>query len=127
MESREKIKDYAIATLTNIWSCINWDKIDSKRVYNIWDEFANKVKAAAYTTNKYEMFVEKLCKKFNISSLKYKEIMEIENKNIEIKEEIMTLFREETLLLVLELKMNREIKKEITILEKEREEIKNEN
>lgn len=94
--------------------------MDSKRAYNIWDEFANKIKASAYTTNEYERFVEKLCKKLNINSLKYRDIMDIEMENKKTKEQIMTLFREETLSLVLEVRMNNEIIKEQKKLEKER-------
>lgn len=119
----EEAREYAIETLINIWSCIDWNKVDSKRAYNIWDEFSNKIKASAFTTNKYEEFVEKLCKKLNIESLKYREILDVKLKtNIEIKDKIMDLFRNETLLLVLEVKMNNEIRKEQKKIEKERKE-----
>lgn len=127
MSKSKRAKECAVATLVNVWSCIDWDKMDSKRIYNIWDEFANKVKAAAFTTNNYERFVEKLCKKLSINSLKYREILDIEKEDLEIKEEIMTLFREETLSLVLELKLNKEILKEQKVLEKEKEKKENEN
>lgn len=119
-EHGKRARECAVATLVNIWGCIDWSKVDSKRAYNIWDEFANKIKASAYTTNEYERFVEKLCKKLNINSLKYRDIMDIEMENKKTKEQIMTLFREETLSLVLEVRMNNEIIKEQRKLEKER-------
>lgn len=127
MEERSKAKECAVATLMNIWNCIDWNKVDSKRAYNIWDEFSNKVKAASYTTNKYENFVEKLCKKLNIDSLKFREIIDIEMQNIELKEQIMDLFREETLSLVLEVKLNKEVIKEQKKLERDREAKENES
>lgn len=127
MEEKEKTREYAVATLINIWNCIDWSKVDSKRAYNIWDEFANKVKAASYTTNKYEKFVEKLCKKLNINSLKFREIKDIEMQKIDIKDQIMDLLREETLSLVLEVKLNKEIIKEQKKLERDREEKQDEN
>lgn len=127
MEEKKKAREYAVATLINIWNCIDWSKVDSKRAYNIWDEFANKVKAASYTTNKYERFVEKLCKKLNINSLKFREIKDIETQKIDIKEQIMDLLREETLSLVLEVKLNKEVIKEQKKLERDREEKQDEN
>lgn len=127
MEKEKKARQCAIATLMNIWNCIDWSKVDSKRAYNIWDEFTNKVKASAYTTNEYEKFVEKLCKKLSINSLKYREIIDIEMENLDLKEQIMDLFREETLSLVLEVKINKEVVKEQKRLEKEREEYENED
>lgn len=127
MEKEKKARQCAIATLMNIWNCIDWSKVDSKRAYNIWDEFTNKVKASAYTTNEYEKFVEKLCKKLSINSLKYREIIDIEMENLDLKEQIMNLFREETLSLVLEVKINKEVVKEQKRLEKEREEYENED
>lgn len=127
MEEEKKARQCAIATLINIWNCIDWSKVDSKRAYNIWDEFTNKVKASAYTTNEYEKFVEKLCKKLNINSLKYREIIDIEMENLKLKEQIMNLFREETLSIVLEVKINKEIIKEQKKIEKEREEFENED
>lgn len=123
----KRARQCAVVTLMNIWNCIDWSKVDTRRSYNIWDEFSNKVKAASYTTNKYETFVEKLCKKLEISSLKYRDIMDIETENLEIKDKIMNLFREETLSLVLEVKMNKEVIKEQLKLQNEREEEKNED
>lgn len=126
-EEKQKIRQYAVATLMNIWNSINWENIDSKRAFGIWDEFTNKVKASAFTTNKYETFVEKLCKKLNVNSLKHREILDIGKKDEETKQEIMKLFREETLSIVLEVKMNKEVIKEQKQLEKERKERDNEN
>ena len=69
---RENAIDMAISTLLDIWEQIDWSKVTSQRSIGIWDEFASKVKAAAMTTNSYETFVEKLCKKMDVRSLKFK-------------------------------------------------------
>ena len=70
--NRENAIDMAISTLLDIWEQIDWSKVTSQRSIGIWDEFASKVKAAAMTTNSYETFVEKLCKKMDVRSLKFK-------------------------------------------------------
>lgn len=121
----EFIKDCAVATILNIWNCIDWEKIDKKRLYNIWDEFTNKVKSSAMTTNKYEGFVERLCKKMNIESLKYRDINDIEQEDDETKKKILKLIREETLSIVLQCKMKNEVIKEELKLKKEKEKEKN--
>ena len=123
--NEEYIKDCAVATILNIWNCIDWEKIDKKRLYNIWDEFTNKVKSSAMTTNKYEGFVERLCKKMNIESLKFRDINDIEQKDDETKKKILKLIREETLSVVLQCKMKNEVIKEQLKLKKEKEKEEN--
>lgn len=110
--NRENIQAMAIATLTDIWSQIDWSKVTSQRSVTIWDEFSSKVKAAANTTNSYETFVEKLCKKMEVRSLKFKNIDEISNQNEELKKSILKTLRSETQIIVLKLRLNSQIRKE---------------
>lgn len=110
--TKENIEEMAVATLLDIWSCIDWEKVDKRRAYGIWDEFSNKVKASALTTNSYEKFVEKLARKIDVRSLRYRAINEIRQQSEEIKQAILDLIRSETLQLVLKVRLNNEVRKE---------------
>ena len=122
LHNQKNIRDCAVTTLINIWTSIDWDKVDSKRAYGIWDEFSSKVKSSAMTTNSYEKFIEKLCRKFDIRSLKYRETDDIRQQDEKFKKDILKLFREETLGLVLEMKLNNQVRKEeLEAKNKERE------
>ena len=110
--NEENLQNMALATLADIWSQIDFDKVTGQRAIGIWDEFASKVKAAAMTTNKYETFVEKLCKKMDIRSLKFNNIREISNESTEIKEAILNVFRNETQIIILKLRLNNKTRKE---------------
>lgn len=110
--NRENVTDMAISTLLDVWEQIDWSKVTNQRSIGIWDEFASKVKAAAMTTNSYETFVEKLCKKMDVRSLKFKNIDEISNQDEEIKKNILKILRSETQIIVLKLRLNKEVRKE---------------
>ena len=110
--NRENAIDMAISTLLDVWEQIDWSKVTNQRSIGIWDEFASKVKAAAMTTNSYETFVEKLCKKMDVRSLKFKNIDEISNQDEEIKKNILKILRNETQIIVLKLRLNKEIRRE---------------
>ena len=125
--NRENAIDMAISTLLDIWEQIDWSKVTNQRSIGIWDEFASKVKAAAMTTNSYETFVEKLCKKMDVRSLKFKNIDEISNQDEEIKKNILKILRSETQIIVLKLRLNKEIRRErAKRIQEEREKINNE-
>ena len=125
--NRENAIDMAISTLLDIWEQIDWSKVTNQRSIGIWDEFASKVKAAAMTTNSYETFVEKLCKKMDVRSLKFKNIDEISNQDEEIKKNILKILRSETQIIVLKLRLNKEIRRErAKRIQEEREKTNNE-
>lgn len=109
---------YALSTLTEIWSCIDWDKVDKRRALGIWQEFASKVKGCSSTTNSYNKFIDKLCKKLDIRVLKYSTILQVSNMSKENQNLIMKKFRFETQMLILDMKLNNQIRKE----QKEKEE-----
>ena len=124
--SEINIKQMAEATIMDIWSCIDWDKVDARRAYGIWDEFASKIKAAAMTTNNYERFVEKLARKMDVRSLRYASIKEISEQPPELKQAILKHIREQTLQLVLQVRLNNEARKaQKKALEKEQEQEQN--
>lgn len=120
--TRDNIHDTAVSTLADIWSQIDWDKVTGQRAMGIWDEFLSKVKASAMTTNSYEKFVEKLCRKMEVRSLKFRTINEITNESEEFKKAILKTFREETQVIVLKLRLNNQIRKEQEQQEKIRKE-----
>ncbi len=117
----ENIRQVAIATIYGIWSCIDWDKVDARRAYGIWDEFGNKIKAAAMTTNSYEKFVEKLARKMDVRSLRNRIFRDVSQQSEEFKQAALKLIREETLQLVLEVRLNNEARKEMEKSLKEQE------
>lgn len=114
----DNIREYAVATLTDIWSRLDWEKISTNRTLGIWEEFSNKVKACAMTTTSYETFVEKLCKKMTVKALKYADISMISDLDDETKKKILKCLREETQLVVLKLRLNNQIRKEMSKKEK---------
>lgn len=120
--SRGNIQDMAVATLTDVWSQIDWDKVDSKRSMGIWDEFTSKVKACALSTNKYETFVENICKQMGVRSLKWNNISNISDMEEEFKKAVLKMIRTETQLIVLKLRVNNQIRKEQAMQEKSRQE-----
>lgn len=119
--TKKNIQDVAISTIYGIWSCIDWDKVDSRRAYGIWDEFGNKIKAAAMTTNSYENFVEKLARKMDVRSLRNIIFRDVSQQSEEFKQAVLKLIREETLQLVLEVRLNNEARKEMEKSLKEQE------
>lgn len=127
--TRENVQNMSVGTLIDIWAQIDWDKVTGQRAMGIWDEFASKVKAAALTTNSYEKFIEKLCRKMEVRSLKFREINVISQESEELKKAVLKMFREETQLLVLKLRLNKQIRKEQAAQEqarKEKEKVLNE-
>ena len=119
--NEENIRQVAIETIYGIWSCIDWDKVDTRRAYGIWDEFGNKIKAAAMTTNSYERFVEKLARKMDVRSLRHSIFSKVRQQSDEFKQAVLKLIREETLQLVLEVRLNNEARKEMEKSLKEQE------
>ena len=120
MQEGKNVRSAAIATILEIWTCIDWERIDSKRAMGIWDEVTNKTKAAALTTNKFEKFIDKLCRKLDVRSLRFREINDIVHEPEEFKQGILKLFREETLSIMLEVRLNNQVRKEQAQQEKER-------
>lgn len=111
--NEENVRQVAVETIHGIWSGIDWDKVDKRRAYGIWDEFGNKIKASAMTTNSYERFVEKLARKMDVRSLNKSIFSKVNQQDKEFKQDVLKLIREETLQLVLEVRLNNEARKEM--------------
>ena len=54
--------------LLAVWYSLPWDTIKGARAKGIWDEFANKLRAAATRRTK-QAFIEQLCRSWGIESL----------------------------------------------------------
>lgn len=108
-KTKENIIECCVNTLSEVWQCINWDKIDKRRALNIYDEFSSKVKAAAMTTNNFETFINKLGIKFEIRSYKSKILDEIYDQSDDFHKEMLKKFRN-PLVLILKLRLKNQKK-----------------
>lgn len=115
----KNIQQYCISTLSEIWAQIDWDKVKGSRALGIWDEFTAKVKSTAMTTTSYETFVEKLCRKMDVRSLKFAMISEISELSEDVKKQILKCYRSETQIIILKLRLQNQIRKEQIQREKE--------
>lgn len=97
---------YSVATdlLEDIWLHIDWDGMNRGRMMKIWDEFENQVKALSKCYSRLEPFIDKICKRFHSYCNQYetKEILAGEH------EEILNVFRTETQIPMLLLRLRRE-------------------
>ena len=115
----KNIQQYCVSTLSEIWAQIDCDKVKVSRALGIWDEFTAKVKSTAMTTTSYETFVEKLCRKMDVRSLRFAMISEISELSEDIKKQILKCFRSETQIIILKLRLQNQIRKEQMQREKE--------
>ena len=115
----KNIQQYCVSTLSEIWAQIDWDKVKGSRALGIWDEFTAKVKSTAMTTTSYETFVEELCRKMDVRSLRFAMISEISELSEDIKKQILKCFRSETQIIILKLRLQNQIRKEQMQREKE--------
>lgn len=107
----EKVKKLAVETLSEIWKSIDWKQTNYK---NIAMEFSNSVRFIATTTDRYEIFIEKLCRKLGIKNLSFPTISEISDMEESIKHDILKLFREQSQILYLKMKLNKQSNNEGT-------------
>jgi len=110
MEIRKK----AVEILNSLWLSIDFENMSNTRKMSIWDEFSSKVRACSNSSETFEKFVEKFCKKFNIKSLEVdaKNIIDIAELSKEKKEAILKAYREQLSIVMLELRIMRDEKKE---------------
>ncbi len=113
MENEERI-DIAVYVLNDIWSDIDFSSMSGTRKMKIWDEFSSKVRGCANSSITFEGFVEKMCKKFNILSLNIKDKMidTVSNMPESDKKEIVAIYREKLMVVMLKLRILREEMKE---------------
>lgn len=66
--TEDQRRDAVVQIALGVWYTIDWDAITGSRLMGIWDEFANKLVAAARAKSKYA-FLEKLCRSWGIESI----------------------------------------------------------
>lgn len=97
---------YSVAAdlLEDIWLHIDWEGMNRGRMMKIWDEFENSVKALSKCYSRLEPFIDKICKRFHsyVNRYETKEILAGGH------EEILNVFRAETQIPMLLLRLRRE-------------------
>lgn len=107
MNTQQEIYEIATDLLEDIWVHINWDNIKPGRRIKIWNEFENQIKALSKCNSRLEPFIDKICKRFDsyVSSEKTKDILILDH------DELLNIYRNETQIPVLLLRLRREDKK----------------
>jgi len=98
-------RDAIIQIALGVWYSIDWDLVKGNRLMGIWDEFSNKLLAAARADNKY-VFLERLCKSWGIESMTNPKVLEA----IEIlsDHELVDTIRNESVYIILKMRMLKE-------------------
>ena len=109
-----EIRKIAVEILNSLWLSIDFESMSNSRKMSIWDEFSSKVRACSNSSETFEKFIEKFCKKFNIKSLEIdaKNISEVSCFSKEEKDLILKAYREQLSIIMLELRIIRDEKKE---------------
>lgn len=66
--TEEQRRDAVVHIALGVWYAIDWDGIKGQRAMHIYDEFTNKLIAAARASNKYQ-FLGTLCRSWGIESI----------------------------------------------------------
>ena len=69
MLTEQQRRDAVVLVHLGIWNAIDTSGIKGKRLMGIWDEFYNKIVAAARAQDKYQ-YLETLCRAWGIQSMK---------------------------------------------------------
>ena len=117
-----KIRDKSVKIILTLWRKVDWDNISASRRMGIYDEFENKLRAAA-STNTIQSFLERIRKKMGLKSLNETDVIaDIEENG----DKILHCIRTETSYLMLKLRKHQEDKKD-DYYNKVRERLKEEN
>lgn len=102
-------EDIAVEVLNVVFSNIDFTNMQSQRKMKIWDEFKSKVVSSANTTNDFNKFVDKLCKKFEIANIDYgNTIAKISKADKKLQQAVLKEYRENLTIVMLFLRMKRE-------------------
>jgi hypothetical protein len=91
-----------INILKMIWKSIDFQGMQRTRLMTIWDEFSSKVLVSSQVKTK-QMFLNKICEKFNIRSLNNTEL--VKHLDMFNDDEFLLLLRNELQYLILRLKL----------------------
>jgi hypothetical protein len=102
-------EEKAVEVLNVIYSNIEFTDMKSTRLMKIWDEFKSKVVSCVNTTNNFDIFVDKMCKKFEISNLDYANtVIRVSQDTEELKRDILKEYRNNLTIIMLYLRLKRE-------------------
>lgn len=102
-------EEKAVEVLNVIYSNIEFTDMKSTRLMKIWDEFKSKVVSCVNTTNNFDIFVDKMCKKFEISNLDYANtVIRVSQDSEELKRDILKEYRNNLTIIMLYLRLKRE-------------------
>ena len=102
-------EEKAVEVLNVIYSNIEFTDMKSTRLMKIWDEFKSKVVSCVNTTNNFDIFVDKMCKKFEISNLDYANtVIRGSQDTEELKRDILKEYRNNLTIIMLYLRLKRE-------------------
>lgn len=106
-------EEKAVEVLNVIYSNIDFTDMKSNRRIKIWDEFKSKVISSVNTANDFDVFVDKMCKKFEISNLNYANVViKVSQDTAELKKGILKEYRNNLTMIMLYLRLKREEIKE---------------
>ena len=122
---KEELRDDCLKIIIAVWQKIDWGGMSPMRRMKIYDELAGKIKSSAMTSS-LSSFIDKLTRKFEVRSLgkgglQVKEIMCRGN-----DADLLRIFREETVILVIMLREWVEARK-LLAAKKEKEAEENED
>lgn len=98
-----------VSALQAIWKAIDFDSISNSRMIGIYDEFTSKVLASSAVRTK-EQFVNRLCQKLGIRSVK--DLSIYENLKQFSDDEFLVCLRDEIQLLIVLMRLDNKLKKE---------------
>ena len=102
-------EEKAVEVLNVIYSNIEFTDMKSTRLMKIWDEFKSKVVSCVNTPNNFDIFVDKMCKKFEISNLDYANtVIRVSQDTEELKRDILKEYRNNLTIIMLYLRLKRE-------------------
>lgn len=102
-------EEKAVEVLNVIYSNIEFTDMKSTRLMKIWDEFKSKVVSCVNTTDNFDIFVDKMCKKFEISNLDYANtVIRVSQDTEELKRDILKEYRNNLTIIMLYLRLKRE-------------------
>lgn len=97
-----------LKVLTAIWESIDFESISGQRMMGIWSEFTSKVLASTGVRTR-QQFLNKICEKFDIRTLKDTRIIGVIDKFDDV--EFLQTIRDELQYIVLLLRKDREVLK----------------
>jgi hypothetical protein len=97
--------------IEDVWIHIDWEDIGAGRRMKIYSELEGQIKGLSRCYSSMEKFLNKLCLRFKSHLFKYETVEVL--KDEKIQQDIMQIFRTETQIPLLLLKLRKEKRKEL--------------